>query len=168
MASYNNTFFCILILAIPLALAMPRYTATISFQVTSLEARWGFFTSLLLISVCWFVPSPNEAHCALFMLPPSCWKDCGEPGDGRWCWIQPRFNCIRDSDCDIAAPCYSSCKKLPKPHFAEFKALDAPHASPVADQVTFEKPVTNAVKAVTPRYDYFVDALKVFATNTPT
>ena len=48
-----NTFFGILILAIPLAVAIPRYTENqaISFQGTSLEARWGLIIPLSLISV---------------------------------------------------------------------------------------------------------------------
>ena len=37
-----NTFFSILVLAIPLAIAMPRYPETNPFRVTSLEGRWGF------------------------------------------------------------------------------------------------------------------------------
>ena len=74
--------------------------------------------------------------------------------------------CEKDSDCHSTAPCYSTYsidKKLPRP---EFKELDAHHVHSVASQVTFEKTVTNAVKAVTPRYDYLIDALEATATNT--
>ena len=57
-----NTFFGILILAIPLAVAIPRYTEVtehqaISFQGTPLEARWGLIIPLSLTSVD-FIPVP--------------------------------------------------------------------------------------------------------------
>ena len=158
-----NTFLGILILAIPLALAMPRYTETISFQVTSLEAKWGFllhyYCLLVFINWRWFVPS--DAYCGYNGWPHNCWKYCGEAGE--WCWLQPDYYCLKSSDCYPEAPCSSPCdrdkdKKLP---------LDAPHVRPVTTQAIFEKPVTNAVKAVAPRYDYIdSNALEAIATNT--
>jgi hypothetical protein len=78
--------------------------------------------------------------------------------------MQPTKYCENDSDCNPNAPCSSSCGKGLE-EGPDFKESDARRARPVANQVSFERPVTNAVGAVAPRYDYLIDALGAIVTN---
>ena len=78
--------------------------------------------------------------------------------------MQPTKYCEHDGDCDPKAPCSSSCGKG-LGEAPDFKESDARRARPVANQVMLERPVTNAVKAVAPRYDYLIDAFGVIVTN---
>jgi len=91
-----NTFFGILMLAIPL----------LSVQASTLKARWGLSTPLSL-NRRWFFPSANDAHCGYSVFAHSCWRYCGD--NGEWCYIQPTTYCEQDGNCNSNAPCSSPC-----------------------------------------------------------